>query len=140
MRRHGPVFVEALEKERGIKMKVKVPKILQLVLGGALCVAFTESAWVWEMAQAGDTTNKADVVTKYPPYPNVWDWVTPLPHRAMQYLQADIQSDGDVRISYELNSKELKKREANILEAETYGITFFGHQRVEPHEGIIHSV
>lgn len=97
------------------------------------------------LVQAGGPTKTDEakhgeaVVKKYPPYPDVWDWVIPFPERATRYVQVDLQPDGDVRISYKLKSRALKKQEEDfpdVPQGGSYGATFFGRQSVTPPKDI----
>lgn len=113
----------------------KIMKILLVLIGLSLTLMpFVQAAG---RAQAGEAQENVSVVKKYPPYPDVWDWVIPFPDRKTQYLQADILPSGDVRISYEFKSKKSKKGQPNSPKGETYGITFFERQLINSHEGII---
>ena len=108
-------------------------KILLVLIGLSLTLMpFVQAAG---RAQTGEAKENVSVVKKYPPYPDVWDWVIPFPDRKTQYLQADIVPSGDVRISYKFENKKHKKQ-ASPYEAGN-GITFFGRRSVKPHEGMI---
>jgi len=114
-------------------MRKMMRLLLVLVACQVLLIPFVQAA---ETTKTNETKQGGAVAKKYPPYPDVWDWVIPYPERATQYVQTDFQANGDVRISYKLKSKALKKQEEDFPEGGSYGATFFGRQSVRPREDI----
>lgn len=95
-------------------------------------VACLTSVWVEETAQAGDIKKEAAVVKKYPPYPDVWDWVTPYPTRMSSRFAAEIQPNGDVQLSYQLKSRSPKPIEDAFPRGEEHSVLFFSKRSVSP--------
>ena len=83
-------------------------------------------------AHLAEAKKGAGVVKKYPPYPDVWDWVTPYPTRMSYRFQAEVQPDGDVQLSYELKSKSPKPTEDVLPRGEEYSFLFFSKRSVPP--------
>jgi hypothetical protein len=95
-------------------------------------IAFLTSAWVGGTAQASDTKKDIAVVKKYPPYPDVWDWVTPFPARMSREVQAALLPDGDVQLSYRLKSKRPTPAEEDFPQGDIYSLRLFAKQPVPP--------
>ncbi|MDH5669331.1 MAG: hypothetical protein OEY86_15100 [Nitrospira sp.] len=113
-------------------MKAKIPQVLLPVFGWAVCAVGLVPAWAGEPVQAGNTTNNAVVVKKYPPYPDVWEWVTPFPSRMSHRFQADLLPDGEVQLAYQLKSKTPTPAEDIVPRGEKLSVLFFGKHAVPP--------
>ncbi|MDH5666491.1 MAG: hypothetical protein OEY86_00580 [Nitrospira sp.] len=113
-------------------MRIAVIRVVSLILGVAVCAMGMVPAWAGEPAQAGDTKKESAVVKKYPPYPDVWEWVAPFPSRMSHRFQADLLPDGEVQLAYQLKSKTPTPTEDISPRGETLSVLFFGKQAVTP--------
>ena len=84
------------------------------------------------LAQKSEAQKETRTVKKYPPYPDVWDWVTPFPSRMSYRFQAELLPNGDVQLSYQLKSKSTKPTEDMNPQGEKHGVLFFGQKAVAP--------
>lgn len=84
------------------------------------------------VVQNSEAQKEARTVKKYPPYPDVWDWITPFPSRTSYRFQAELLPDGDVQLSYQLKSKSPKPTEDVIPRGEEYSFLFFDKQSLSP--------
>lgn len=110
-------------------MRKMMRLLLVLVACHVLLIPLVRAA---ETTKTAETKQGGAVVKKYPPYPDVWDWVTPYPTRMSYRLQAELLPDGDVQLSYRLKSKTPKPSEDLDPQGEEYSVLFFSKQPVPP--------
>lgn len=113
-------------------MKKMSKQLLALLAVSILLVSLAHA----EGLQVGKVEKSTAVVTKYPPYPDVWDWVTPDSGRMSYRFQAELLPNGDVRLSYQLKSKSSKPNEDINPQGEKQSALLFGQKSVTSMEDV----
>lgn len=99
-------------------------------------VACLTAMGVGETVQASETKKETAVVKKYPPYPDVWEWVTPYPTRMSYRFQAEMRPDGDVQLSFQLKGQSPKPTEDVFPRGEEHSLLFFSKRSIAPPKDI----
>lgn len=110
-------------------MRKIIKQLLVLLVFSVLLIPLVQAA---ETTKADEVKHDGAAVKKYPPYPDVWDWVTPFPSRMSYRLQAELLSNGDVQLSYRLKSRAPKPSEDLEPQGEKHSVLFFAKQPVPP--------